>query len=562
MEVALYVRVSSDKQDADLSISAQLRALKEYASRCGHVVTREFVDEAKSGRTADRPAFREMVSLAKLKVPPFKAILVWKLNRFSRSRADSITYKTLLRGKGIDVISIHEPIDETPTGRLIEGVIESIDEFYSANLGQDIKRGMRENAARGFFNGSRPPYGFQKVAVRDGVKVRYRLAPAAESSTTVQVVRRIFRLAAKDTGCKEIAKILNQEGIRTATGELWGNVTVYKILTNEAYKGTLVWGGRVGHPAARSGEAPVRVENAWPGIVCKETFDMVQIKMAARSPLVSHPRTIHSPYLLSGFVFCSCGRAMTGRSAKSGRHFYYVCSRAAKQGKLACKSKMLPKEKLERTVLAQLHGRVLTEENLKKLVLMVNEELQSIGDGLGERMDILDSELQDVKARLTRHYEALETGALAIDDLAPRIKEMRIRLDQLQEAKRKALSDMVVQGAQPVDADVVNAYAQDLRGLLEESALAERKGFIRSFVQRIDIHQAAATIHYKLPLPPNGRRSDQVEVLPTVTFGGAGGTRTPYLFNAIEALSQLSYSPTISKYSTGWKGNPRWAVEP
>ena len=102
-------------------------------------VVREFVDEAESGRTADRPAFKEMIALAKTKQPPFEVILVWKLNRFARSRADSITYKTLLRNKGIEVISINEPVDDSPTGRLLEGVIESIDEFYSANLGQDIK---------------------------------------------------------------------------------------------------------------------------------------------------------------------------------------------------------------------------------------------------------------------------------------------------------------------------------------------------------------------------------------------------------------------------------------
>ena len=139
MNVALYARVSSDKQDTALSISAQLRALREYAVRYGYHGVREFVDEAESGRTVARPAFKEMIALARTKHPSFKAILVWKLNRFSRSRADSITYKTLLRNKGIEVMSINEPVDDSPTGRLLEGVIESIDEFYSANLGQDIR---------------------------------------------------------------------------------------------------------------------------------------------------------------------------------------------------------------------------------------------------------------------------------------------------------------------------------------------------------------------------------------------------------------------------------------
>ena len=111
-----------------------------------------------------------MITLAKTKQPPFEAVIVWKLNRFARSRVDSITYKTLLKNKGIGVISVTEPVDDSPGGELLEGMIECMDEFYSRNLGQDIKRGMRESTGRGFFVGSRPPYGLRKISVPDGDK--------------------------------------------------------------------------------------------------------------------------------------------------------------------------------------------------------------------------------------------------------------------------------------------------------------------------------------------------------------------------------------------------------
>jgi site-specific DNA recombinase len=139
MKTAIYARVSSDSQDVDLSISAQLRALRDYASKKDYQVVKEYVDEAESGRTAQRPAFREMITLAKAKHSPFEFILVWKLNRFARNRSDSIVYKKLLRDRGIKLISINEPLEDSPTGHLLEGVIETIDEFYSENLGQDIK---------------------------------------------------------------------------------------------------------------------------------------------------------------------------------------------------------------------------------------------------------------------------------------------------------------------------------------------------------------------------------------------------------------------------------------
>ena len=170
MKAAIYARVSSEKQDVDLSISAQLKALRDYAVKNGHDVVKEFVDEAESGKTSARSAFREMIALARRFSKPFDIILVWKYSRFARSREDSILFKAILRRNGVKVISISEPFEDTPTGRLFEAMIESLDEFYSANLGEEVARGMRESASRGFYVGSYAPYGYRKTGVRDGSK--------------------------------------------------------------------------------------------------------------------------------------------------------------------------------------------------------------------------------------------------------------------------------------------------------------------------------------------------------------------------------------------------------
>ena len=143
--------------------------------RNSYTVVREFVDEAETGRSTARPAFREMISLARRPQKPFDLILVWKYSRFARSREDSIVYKAMLRKNGIQVVSINEPFDDTPTGRLLEAIIESLDEFYSDNLGEEVTRGMRESASRGFYLSAKPPYGFKKIKVQDGSKERTSL---------------------------------------------------------------------------------------------------------------------------------------------------------------------------------------------------------------------------------------------------------------------------------------------------------------------------------------------------------------------------------------------------
>ena len=124
---ALYARVSSDRQDVDLSVAAQLRALRDYAKKNGYLVAREYIDEAESGRIADRPQFRKMLDEASATNAPFKEILVWKFSRFTRKREHAVAFKAMLRRRGIRVVSITEHADDTPTGKLMEAIIESVD---------------------------------------------------------------------------------------------------------------------------------------------------------------------------------------------------------------------------------------------------------------------------------------------------------------------------------------------------------------------------------------------------------------------------------------------------
>ena len=208
--VALYARVSSDRQDVDLSVASQLRALRDYADKNGYLVALEYVDEAESGRTTDRPEFNKMIEASRRPNAPFKEILVWKFSRFTRKREHAVALKSMLRRKGIRVVSITEHADDSPTGKLMEAMIESLDEFYSENLGQEVMRGMREAASRGFWVGSRTPYGYKRVMVQDGAKSRPTLEPDADAS---RVVRRMFDMAEAGRGMLHIVNTLNGEGI-------------------------------------------------------------------------------------------------------------------------------------------------------------------------------------------------------------------------------------------------------------------------------------------------------------------------------------------------------------
>ena len=533
MRTALYARVSSDKQDIDLSISAQLKALREYAARNRHTVVKEFVDQAESGRTAYRPQFREMISLARRTEKPFDLILVYKYSRFARSREDSIVYKALLKKSGVQLISITEPVDDTAMGRLMQAIIECIDEFYSENLGEEVTRGMRESASRGFYLSSRPPYGYRKVRVNDGGKEHTRLETDEFQS---RVVVSIFDEVLRGKGLIEITKGLNSRGIAGPKGRAWGKTSIHKMLGNEVYTGTLVWGRN-----SKRDLPPIRVEDACPVIVDREILQQVRSLLGQRAFQRIHPRRASSQYLLSGLARCGhCGKALTGLEAKSGKFSYYVCGTLTKKGAGSCPSRYLNTAKLENLVVDKIREHILTPENLTTLAQLVSEELNSNSEVYLTEMQTIDNEIVDATRRLERLYDAIETGKIGLDDVAPRIRELRGRCDKIGVRKEELRMLLATQTPEVPAPEEVAEYAADLRNILQGGSLTEKKAFIRSFVTDIRITGDAAKLTYTLPVSTRGTREETVPVLAIVHHGGLHRTRTCSLLIKSQLLYQLS----------------------
>jgi hypothetical protein len=150
---------------------------------------------------------------------------------------------------------------------------------------------------------------------------------------------------------------------------------------------------------------------------------------------------------------------------------------------------------------------------------MVNEELQSTISGLKQRMDVIEAEQEDTRVRLSRLYDALETGTLQLDDPAPRIKELKTRQEEINKTRIQIEAEMVVQGIEQVDLTRVKHYAQDLRNLLEEVEFTEKKAFLRSFIKQIIVNKKQVTIQYNLPMPTHGKIKAETEVLSIETYG-------------------------------------------
>ena len=491
--VALYARVSSDRQDVDLSVAAQLRALRDYADKNGYVVVSEYVDEAESGRVDDRPEFNKMIDEASMPEAAFREILVWKFSRFTRKREHAVAYKSMLRRKGVRVVSITEHADDTPSGKLLEGIIESVDEFYSENLAQEVLRGMREAASRGFWITGSAPYGYRKIMVHDGAKKRVKLEP---EEIAAQVVKRIFKSAELGSGMMDIARELNDEGISSPRRKPWGKTSVHAMLINEVYKGTLVWGTN-----AKDGAEPVRVEKAFPGIVSTAQFNRVSKLMRSRAPRVVHPRRVGSPFLFSRLIKCKiCNRALTGQYSKGGRYSYYVCQSMIKRGKGACKTPRLNARCFEELVVDRIRSSILTGTVIGDLKKVVTKELDGLVREQRRRLETIEYELADVRRRIGRLWDLVETTDDDLGDTSQRIRANRDRQMRLEASLEEVKVILSQRSAIRDRVESIAANALDMTEFLKESELSERKALAETFVREIVVMPGKAVVRYTVPM--------------------------------------------------------------
>ena len=304
---AAYVRVSTDKQD-EYSLDSQLKLIREYAAAHDLILPPElvFVEDGVSGRTVKkRPAFQTMIAMAKDKA--FDVILVWKFSRFARNQEESIVYKSMLSRCGVEVVSISEPLDDSPFGSLIERIIEWMDEFYSIRLSGEVKRGMAEKVSRAEIV-TRPPFGY---AVEGRTFV-----PSAEAET----VRRIFASFLAGESLRSLALDLAAEGVRTRDGNVPSTRWLRYMLRNPVYVGKIRWSrdGKVNYMSGEAAEDEL-IDGGFEPIVDAVTWETVQRRFRRRDealPYTRHDQEIG--WMLKGLVRCSaCGSTLVYQ--KKGR---------------------------------------------------------------------------------------------------------------------------------------------------------------------------------------------------------------------------------------------------
>lgn len=401
VKAVIYARYSSHGQ-TEQSIEGQLRDNYAWAKQQNITVIAEYIDRALTGTKDQRPDFQRMIEDATKK--QFEMVIVWKLDRFARNRYDSAIYKAKLKKYGVKVVSVKENITDSPEGIILEGLLESMAEYYSANLSQNIRRGQRESIAKGLFCGGPIPYGYRLVDKK-----------LVKDDKTAPIIQYVFDQYAQGVPKKKIIDNLNDRGVRSKAGKLLTITSFQRALLNPAYAGRFTYNG-------------VEIPGLAEPLVSEEIFQKVQeqLKLNARAPAAQKARV---EYLLQGKAYCGyCGAPMIGESGRSrngATYHYYAC--ADKKKKHTCRKKNERKDYIEQFIVEQTLKYILTPSRASRVAKAVVQEYKK--EFSDSRIDDLDKALKQMDRELDKLVDAL------VD--APKVAHKKIyeRMESLEAQK-------------------------------------------------------------------------------------------------------------------------------
>ncbi|MCX7922729.1 MAG: recombinase family protein [Clostridia bacterium] len=454
MIAALYVRVSSEEQLEGYSIAAQVSLLTEYCTKNAISIYKIYTDEGVSAfKEKQRPQFLKLVDDAEKHL--FDVVLVHKYDRFSRLVELSRATKSRLKKLGINVLSITEPIEDSPIGFFQETLLEALAEYYSRNLSAETKKGMNERVKSGAHMGCMP----------FGYKVLHGRVTVDEQQA--EIVRHMYKLYLNGWGILKIRNWLDSNNIKGQRNGDWTVAQVKRILRNVKYIGKQQWNGKI-------------YDADFPSIVPLETFNRVQQGIGENKEKYTYRGSNYDKFVLLGLLRCGiCGAPMRVKAINTGKdtkylYYGYVCSSAA-QAKSLC-----------------IHTRIFRTHDLEKKIF---EIIHSISPGLVMELDIQGENKANVKElfqerssridkAILRAKEAYLTGVFSLEEFKATKDRLENEKAVIQMELSKGDCDGDNNAHERIPSHIKNVYDM----LISLNSPLERKKLLMTFIKCIVVY--------------------------------------------------------------------------
>ncbi|MCH8903555.1 MAG: recombinase family protein [Bacteroidetes bacterium] len=464
MNCLLYARVSTDKQaQRDLSIPAQIEAMRGYAKQNGWKIVGQFLDEGASARTTNRPELNRLIQYCK-ENKQVDVVLIHKIDRLARNLVDYATIKAILKQKGIKLVSVSEPFEDNPVGNLLENIMASISEWYSANLGEEVKKTHITKLKRGEWP-HWVPFGYKSV--RDDENMVKHIP----DSITGPLVLQSFELySTENYSLGLLAEEMAERGLKTRYGNVYTKESMRKLLTRDFYMGKLVWNSK-------------KYAGKHKPIVPLKLFYRVQRVLEQKSK-DSGTKGKHK-FLLKGIVCCrACGAKLTGEIHPRGT--YYRC--LPRFGKETCTQRYIPVGFLD----SQLETMYEVLQPPKGLLNLLNLEMRMIAD---KRESIAKKEIGALKHTINEieKKEVDLADELVSKKISQRVYEklQTSYMKKLNQAESR-LSQLEVDYNDPLDfLDKSIVIASLLHQLHQRFNFNQKKNLMKAVFKKIEVEDKA-----------------------------------------------------------------------
>ncbi len=487
-----YVRVSSEEQaEEGYSLAAQERAIRLYTELHGLTLLKIYIDDGYSGTKDERPAFKQLLADAEAK--QFQVVIVHKFDRWARNTVLLLSTIKAMTDRGQSFVSISEQIDcSTAAGKMMLTIIASTAQFHSDNLSTEVKKGIREKVQQGFWHGPYPT-GYSKGP--DGVMVPNDMADA---------IRWAYKIYASGMHSYiDTAKELNRRGLRIINPQrpeprMFDKWNLEVILKNPVYRGFVKFEGQL-YPGRHQ---PIIDEETW------NTVQAIIAKHAAKHGRMSMRASRTGGGVMTEVIYCEhCSLPMyynpsTSKNTKT--YGYYRCSGVEK---LTCTTGGVRSKTVDDQICAIL----------KRLVLPADLRAEVIARA-ASLIGINQPERSPEQITLAQQLQVLEharsCGLIVGEEYTVRRRELEQRMQALANAEQV--------GPTLKELHEKAALLEDMVGLIDASAIPERRGIIRSIFDRIWV-----TAHTVCAIMPNGLYLPLASAMAEVCgLGGPGGDRT------------------------------------
>ncbi|GAB6909485.1 putative Resolvase domain [Desulfosarcina cetonica] len=485
----LYIRVSTLRQAdvVDGSLDAQESILRSHVENKNNhpdeswEIAGVYREEGRSGKDLNRPEFQRIIRDINRK--KINTIIVYKIDRLTRSLKDFSILWDELDKIGVKVVSIVEQFDTTtPIGRAMLHIVLVFAQLEREQTAERTAATMQYRAEQGLWNGGRI--------------LGYDLDPDDKGTLKVNgeqasVVRKAFELCIETGSAGKAQTSLNDLGYRVPVyesrrgkkhgGKLFNKQVVINMLQNPVYRGQITWN-----------------DNLYDGkhepIIDEKTYTKVQ-EILARNRKTRSNRKMPSnhTYLLQGILTCGkCGSVMTPKSGigRSSRYYYYQCTKNTHVGNEGCHAKYVPAEPIENFVVERVKELTTDSAEIDRMVEKANRDGDLKVKGLIDRKKALAGNLQEVKKKLGNIMDSIESGNLkAFDSLNRRIEALESEQAETETNLKKVDFEIDEIKKQTLSAEVMGQSFRTFRDILDKAKPQQLKELINRIVEVVEWHE-------------------------------------------------------------------------